>query len=157
MNEQPENTSDDQGGVAQLAPPSIAFAIQVQFPIPNQPARVVADQGMQGHICAVGTAGRPDGAGANPVQVFAQIYPGQLGLGAPNVPAQPPPTALAIAPMGQMYAFPNVGGALASAMAPFPWNTLVIWAQFNDPNNPFDRSFTPFQGQLAATTDCGGN
>jgi hypothetical protein len=89
------------------------------------------------------------------VQVYAKIYAGQVNPNDPTVPNSPPADATTALPQGTNWTFASVPGAAYAAASPYPWSTLVVWAQFQDPTNPYDRSFTQFQGMQSTTTDCG--
>jgi hypothetical protein len=156
VSQQQQTVNQSQGGVAEEQG-RVVLAIEPQVPVLNQPAHVVPNQGQQGpgHICAQGTASRPMSGSPNPLRVYALIFAGQLGPGSAGVPLTPPPGTLSVVPAGQNYFFPNIPGAICTLNAPLPWNTLVLWAEFNDPGNQFDRSFVPFLGQSANATDCG--
>ena len=132
-----------------------AFLVDPQLPVAGGIAQVVPEGDQQGRICAEGTASRQDGNAPDPVMVFARIYPGQVNAGDPTVPDAPPGDAVMTPPAGQDWTFARVPGAAYAAGPPLPWSTLVVWAQFQDPTNPYDRAFTPFQGLQAAATDCG--
>ncbi len=141
----------------QQVPQSLA-ASGVQVPMPGGTAQVVPEQNQLGKICAQGTASRPMGNPANPTMVYAMIYANQqLNPGDPNVPGAPPGGAASMQPNGQNWSFARVSGAAYGNGGNEPWNTLVIWARYQDPNNPYDLLFAQFQGLQANMTDCGGS
>jgi hypothetical protein len=129
------------------------LSVTTNIPLDGGTAQVVPQQNQQGYICARGSASRPASGSPDPVQVYAKIYAGHLG---PNdVPTTPPADATQVTPVRTSWSFSSIPGAAYAAADPYPWSTLVVWAQFQDSTNPYDRTLTQFQGLQATTTDCG--
>jgi hypothetical protein len=113
--------------------------------IPNGDAKVKNVMG-NGTICVRGTS-LSNGVGANVVR--AKVYVNQIA----NPPATPPGDATAGTP-GKDYAFDAVTGATSSAAAPYPDNTVVVWAGYPGNPNVWENAYTYFGGMTSANTDC---
>ena len=136
----------------QVASPTPQLATS-QNPINGGNANVVPEQNQLGRICAYGTAVSSDGNNSNPSAVYGAIYTGQHLPGDAGIPTSPPQGTHAAQLMSQNWYFQRLSGAAYGSNGNYPWNTLVIWAQYLDGSQ--DMSFIQFRGVQAQLTDCG--
>jgi hypothetical protein len=101
-----------------------------------------------GYICSVGSAS--DGQGNGPIEVRAVVY----NTTSPNPPASPPDGAATATINGNNWTFSEVDGASCSASAPYPGNSVVVWARYSGSPTTWESTYNTFQGRSASATDC---
>jgi hypothetical protein len=100
-------------------------------------------------ICVEGDA---SSGGTGPQVVKAKLWQGNKP--ASEIPNEPPDDAVTGTLNGQSFIFEAVPGATCSDSAPFPDNTVAVWARFIGPPMFWEHDSTLFGGQCSTTTDC---